>query len=93
MRDKIVIWPIYFDIHASRKWRKVAKNMAIVNPTTDEILKVIKKIGLRYVKEEKAHPSRWWRTEERVLVEKTGKKSEIIKKIAQMMKELREGNE
>jgi signal recognition particle subunit SRP19 len=87
MRDKIVLWPIYFDSHTPRKWRKVAKSIAVANPTIDEIFKAAKKLGLNPIKEEKAHPARWWRKEGCILIEKKGKKAEIIKKIAEIMKE------
>jgi len=93
MRNKIVLWPIYFDRHAPRKWRKVAKSIAVSNPTIEEIFKAAKKLGLNPVKEEKAHPARWWRKEGRILVEKKEKKAEIIKKIAEIMKEGRSSSE
>ncbi|HEC76409.1 MAG TPA: signal recognition particle protein Srp19 [Thermoplasmatales archaeon] len=88
MRDKWVIWPIYFDIDASKKeGRKVGKELAVKNPTADEIFKAAKKLGLNPIKEEKAYPSKWWRKEGRVLVEKKGRKTEIIRKIAEYIKE------
>jgi len=88
MRDKWVLWPIYFDVDASRlEGRKVSKELAIKNPTVDEIFKAAKKLGLNPIKEEKAYPKRWWRKEGRVLVEKKGRKTEIIRKIAEYIKE------
>jgi signal recognition particle subunit SRP19 len=90
MRDKWVIWPIYFDIDASKKeGRKVGKELAVKNPTADEIFKAAKKLGLNPVKEEKAYPKRWWRREGRVLVEKKGRKTDIIKRIAEIIKQSR----
>ncbi len=89
MRNKLILWPIYFDSHAPRRWRKVSKSMAVANPTIDEIFKAAKKLGLNPVKEEKAHPARWWRKEGCILIEKKEKKIEIIKKIAEIMKENR----
>ena len=61
--------------------------MAVASPTIDEIFKAAKKLGLNPIKEEKAHPSRWWRKEGCILIEKKGKKAEIIKKIAEIIKE------
>jgi len=88
MRDKWVLWPIYFDVDASRlEGRKVSKELAIKNPTVDEIFKAAKKLGLNPVKEEKAYPKRWWRKEGRILVDKKGRKIEIIRKIAEYIKE------
>jgi len=93
MRDKLVLWPIYFDSHASRRWRRVGKNIAVANPTIDEIFKAAKKLGFNPVKEEKSHPARWWRKEGCILIEKKGKKAEIIKKIAEIVKENRKDKE
>jgi len=90
MRDKWVIWPVYFDANVSRKeGRKVSKELAIKNPSIDDIYKAAKKLGLNPVKEEKAYPKRWWRKEGRLLIDKKGKKMEIIKKIAEFLKENR----
>ncbi|RLF47316.1 MAG: signal recognition particle protein Srp19 [Thermoplasmata archaeon] len=90
MRDKWVLWPIYFDIDASKKeGRKVGKELAVKNPTADEIFRAAKKLGLNPVKEEKAYPKRWWRKEGRVLVEKKGRKTDIIKRIAEIIKQNR----
>ena len=90
MRDKWVIWPVYFDANVSRKeGRKVSKELAIKNPSIDDIYKAAKKLGLNPVKEEKAYPKRWWRKEGRLLIDKKGKKMEIIKKIAEIIKENR----
>lgn len=87
MRNKWVIWPIYFDADASRgNGRRVAKGLAVRNPSIDEIMKVAKKLGLHPIKEEKAYPKRWWRKEGRVLVDKNMRKTEIIKSIAELIK-------
>jgi len=67
--------------------------MAVSNPSIDEIFKAAKKLGLNPVKEEKAHPARWWRKEGCILIEKKGKKAEIIKKIAEIIKERRSEKE
>ncbi|MBC7080643.1 MAG: signal recognition particle protein Srp19 [Thermoplasmatales archaeon] len=84
MKDKWVIWPSYFDIEFSRKeGRKVKKSLAIKNPTIDEIFQAAKKIGLNPLKEEKSYPKKWWRKEGRIVVDKKGKKVEIIRRIAE----------
>ena len=89
MREKWVLWPIYFDSHAPRKRRKIPKNLAIGNPSIEEIFKAAKKLGLSPIKEEKSYPSRWWRKEGCILVDKKEKKTKIIKKIAEIIKEER----
>lgn len=88
MRDKWVVWPIYFDADASRKeGRKVPKELAIKNPNVDEIFKTAKKLGFNPVKEEKAYPKRWWRKEGRILIDKKDKKISMLIKIAEKIKQ------
>ncbi len=90
MRNKWVIWPVYFDAEVGReKGRKIPKELAVKHPTIDEIYRAAKKLGLNPVKEEKAHPKRWWRKEGRILVDKKGRKTEIIRKIAEIIKQSR----
>jgi signal recognition particle subunit SRP19 len=84
MKDKWVIWPCYFDIDLSRKdGRKVKKIIAIKNPSIDEIFQIAKKLGLNPLKEEKSYPKRWWKKEGRILIDKKGRKVEIIRKIGE----------
>ena len=88
MRDKWVIWPIYIDAGASRReGRKVSRELAIKNPTVDDIVKAAKKLGLNPVKEEKSYPKRWWRREGRVLVDKKERKMSVLVKIAENVKQ------
>ena len=92
MRDKWVIWPIYFDADASRKdGRKVPKELAIKNPSIDEIFKIAKKLGFNPVKEDKAYPKRWWRKEGRLLVDKKDRKIRMLIKIAEYKKQSNHG--
>ncbi len=93
MRDKWVLWPIYFDLKASRKGRKLPKNLAINEPNVEEIYKAAKKLGLNPIKEEKAYPSRWWRREGRILVDKKESKMEIMRKVAEIIKQSRVSND
>ncbi|MCD6480813.1 MAG: signal recognition particle protein Srp19 [Thermoplasmata archaeon] len=91
-RDKWVLWPIYFDADASRlEGRRVPKELAVKNPTVEDILQAAKKLGLAAVKEEKAaYPARWWRKEGRVLVGKKFSKTATIKQIAEIIKQSKE---
>ncbi len=88
MRDKWVIWPVYFDVDASKKeGRKLSIKLSWKNPNIEEIYRAAKKLGLNPIKEEKAYPKRWWRREGRILVDKKGKKMEILRKIAEFVKQ------
>ena len=82
-RDKYILWPVYFDKRRSRgDGRRVAKDIAVPNASIEEIMKAAKKIGLNPQKEDKAYPGRWWKKEGRVIVDKIGKKTKILRDIA-----------
>jgi signal recognition particle subunit SRP19 len=82
--DKYVVWPIYFDKSASRlAGRKVSKKQAIEKPNVEAISKAAKSLGLNPILEKNcAHPSRHWKKEGRVLIDKKDSKSKLLTKIA-----------
>ena len=82
--DKYVVWPIYFDKSVSRlSGRKVAKKHAVDKPNTENIMKAAKSLKLNPVLEKDiGYPSRYWKKEGRVLVDKKDSKSKILKQIA-----------
>lgn len=90
-RDKIVIWPIYFNSKVTRKQgRRVPLELAVEDPKAEEIYQVAEKIGLNPILEEdKAYPKMWWKERGRVLVDKTKSKTTILKEIAVQLKEFR----
>jgi len=82
--DKYVIWPIYFDKSVSRlNGRRVAKKYAVEKPTIENISKAAKSLGLNPVLEkDRAHSSRHWKKDGRILVDKKDSKSKILRQIA-----------
>jgi len=82
--DKYVIWPIYFDKSISRiNGRKIAKKYAIDKPNLEDIAKAAKALKLNpIIEKEKIFPSRTWKKEGRILVDKKDSKISIIKQIA-----------
>jgi len=85
--DKYVIWPIYFDKTVSRlSGRKVSKKYAKEKPSLEDISKAAKSLGLSPVLEKNcAYPSKHWKKEGRVLVDKKDSKSKTLVKIANRM--------
>jgi signal recognition particle subunit SRP19 len=85
--EKYVVWPIYFDKSVSRlAGRKVSKKHAVEKPNVEDISKAAKSLGLNPVLEKNsAHPSRFWKKEGRILVDKTESKSELIRKISKKL--------
>ena len=82
--DKYVIWPIYFDKSLSKlEGRKVPKKNAVEKPSIDDIVKAAKSLGLNpFLEKNVAHPSRHWKKEGRVLIDKKDSKSKLLIKIA-----------
>ena len=82
--EKYVIWPIYFDKSASKlAGRKVSKKQAVDKPNIEDISKAAKSLGLNPVLEKKcAHPSKHWKKDGRVLIDKKDTKSKLLVKIA-----------
>ena len=82
--EKYVVWPIYFDISVSRlAGRKVSKKNAVDKPNVENIAKAAKSLKLNPVIEiDCSHPSRNWRKEGRVLIDKKDLKGKLLRQIA-----------
>jgi len=82
--DKYVVWPIYFDKSVSKLGgRKISKKHAVEKPSLENIAKAAKSLGLHPVLEKNcAHPSKHWKKEGRILVDKKEPKSKILLQIA-----------
>ncbi len=90
--EKIVIWPAYLTAGRTKgEGRRISRRNAVKSPKVEEIEKVTRMLGLEPVLEkEKAYPKTHWDKSGRVLVNKVGRKGEIVKKIAKGIKEMRE---
>ena len=89
-KDKLVIWPVYFDAARSRsEGRMVSRQDAINEPNLDMLITASLKAGYKpEIEREKRHP-RTWHLEEssgRILLAKKGSKSAVLKRIALSMK-------
>lgn len=85
--NKLVLWPVYFDVAQSRPKRKVPKNLAVHEPTAEAIANVAAKLRLNPVLERgAAHPSSWWKRDGRVLVDIRGSKPVLLRQIAEGLK-------
>jgi signal recognition particle subunit SRP19 len=89
---KMVIWPAYLAAGKTRReGRLVARKHAVKSPKVEEIRSVARALNLEpEVEKEKAHPRTHWDKSGRVLVTKRGSKGEVVRAIAQGIKELRE---
>jgi len=89
-KDKLVIWPIYFDIARTRsEGRMVSHQDAVNEPNLDILITASQKSGLQpEIEREKKHPKTWHQEGAfgRILVAKNGSKSAVLKRIAGSMK-------
>jgi signal recognition particle subunit SRP19 len=85
--DKFIIYPIYFDKLATKNdGRRISLKRCIEKPTVTDLSKAAKAAGLNpSVENEKAHPSRHWKKEGRILVDKKGSKQELLHQISKFL--------
>jgi len=90
-RDKYVIWPAYIDKGNSRSdGRIIPRKISITSPELKEIVQAAKELGLNpTVERDKAYPKSWWKVSGRVLMDKKGVKSGIVREIAKRIGEMR----
>jgi signal recognition particle subunit SRP19 len=89
-KNKLVIWPIYFDAARTRdEGRMVSLSDAVNEPSLDMIITASIKSGLKpEIEREKKHPKTWHMPEAsgRILVARKGSKSVVLKQIAGSLK-------
>jgi len=92
-KDRVFIWPLYFDINRSRsEGRRIPRSLAINNPTAEKIAIALKKLGYKTeVISSKNHPSDWFNYRGLVIIPKMQvriSKSKLLKEVAKVLKEL-----
>lgn len=92
-KDKIVLWPLYFDSTKSRiEGRKAPKGVAIPSPKLDEIREAVEQLGLRYeIVPDASYPKLSWQKSGKLVVSKVNSKSQMIKEIGRQLLAVRKG--
>lgn len=90
-RDKIVVWPVYFDSTKTRsEGRGVPKQLAVSLPKSDELRKAVERLGLEAeIVLDRAYPSDPLRETGFVVVPKRGPKTQLLRKIAEELAAVR----
>jgi len=90
-RDKIVLWPVYFDSTKTRlEGRKVPKRLATPAPKLDVIQKAIEQTGLKpEVVPGAARPNAPWQKTGFIVTTKKGSKTQTIYRVAKELQRLR----
>jgi len=88
--NSYVIWTVNLDRKKSRKeGRKIPRRFAIPNVKLEELAKACEALGLKYVAERKKYPRCWWEEGGRIRVEKRMRKEELMKLLAEKIREMR----
>lgn len=92
-KDKVVLWPLYFDSTKSRiEGRKVSKGAAIPSPKLDEIRKAVEQLGFQCeIVSDASHPKLSWQRSGMLVVSKVGSKAQMIRRIGRELLGIRKG--
>jgi signal recognition particle subunit SRP19 len=90
-RDYYVIWPAYLDASKKRKeGRRVNLRLSIEKVKLSEILLAAEKLGYKAeIIQEKSYPKSWWEKGCVIIYPKKEKKTELLRKLAITIKDLR----
>ncbi len=89
--DSYVIWTVNLDRKKSRsEGRRIPRRFSVPNVRIDELAKACEELGLKYEVERKRYPRCWWEEGGRVRVEKRMKKTELMIRLAEKIREMRE---
>jgi len=93
-QNKIVLWPAYFDSTKTRlQGRRIPKGMALTSPRLDELQKAAERCGLQpEVVLDVKHPQAPWQKSGFILVSKSASKTQIIRKVAKELSNVRTQN-
>lgn len=91
-KDKIVVWPVYFDSTKTRaEGRSVPKSLAVSSPRLEEIRRAVERTGVRpEIVLDAAHPGNPLRKTGSLFVPKRGSKTQTLRKIAAELLNIRE---
>ena len=87
----IMIWPQYINKDLSlSEGRKVSKELAVKDPTVNDIERALKRMGIEMtIERDKSYPGRWYEKSGRVLVESDENKLELLKDICEEITKMR----
>jgi len=85
--NRYVLYPLYFDNSLSRNaGRRLPLKSCVEKPTAEQIAKAAQSLGIHpLLQKDASHPSRHWKRDGRVLVDKKGSKQEVLLQISQRL--------
>ncbi len=88
--DSYVIWTVNLDRKKSRsEGRRIPKRFSVPNVRIEELAEACEALGLSYEVEHKRYPRCWWEEGGRLRVEKRMRKTELMVKLAEKIREMR----
>lgn len=89
-RDKIILWPVYFDSSKTRsQGRRVPKKIAVPTPKLNDIQTAVEKLGLKCtIATELAYPRSPWGKTGHVSVSKGRSKNNLLNDIAESLRKI-----
>lgn len=82
----MIIYTTYFKKSLSRKeGRRVPKNLA-TDATPDKVEKALNILGIKYEKQDKCYPRRWYEDRTRFYIETEKNKGYLLREIARVLK-------
>ncbi len=82
----MIIYTSYFKRSLSRKMgRKVPRNLAS-DATPEKVEQALKKLGIKYEKQDKMYPKNWYDDRVRFYIETEKNKSYLLREIAKIIK-------
>ncbi|MCC9261047.1 signal recognition particle protein Srp19 [Methanobrevibacter woesei] len=90
-KNRIIIWPQYFDKNLSHsEGRKVSLEYAINEPTVNDISRALKRLQIpNIIHNEKAYPGKWYEKSGCILAESDQNKLQLLKEIGLKLKEIK----
>lgn len=86
--NRMVFWPAYIDKKKTRsEGRIIPRRLGVADPTLDELEEAAIVLGLSpEVEVDKAYPRSWWEESGRILIETSDSKSQVARKIAEIIR-------
>ncbi|MDD1702435.1 MAG: signal recognition particle protein Srp19 [Methanoregula sp.] len=85
-KGECILYPCYFNAALTRaEGRRVPVKFGAKGPVAGDLERALNKAGISCEIEEHPHPSHWARHDGRVIAQWPGKKSDLIKKVAQRL--------
>ena len=88
----ITIWPQYLNKNLTlSEGRKISKEIAVEDPTINDIERALKRLGLNHsLEKNQAYPGKWYEKSGRALVEWDKTKLELLREVSLEIAKMRQ---